>query len=128
MFTVPVPKTAMQARRLADVSARAATLFTQQSYTAYLSAQPGVWGVYSPVGRAYTVNLISGICSCPDFTDPQHQDFCKHLLGLFWQLEAEAEEEALEVQAAEHDALEDGRLFLAACRVEHDLCNLVNRK
>jgi predicted nucleic acid-binding Zn finger protein len=92
MIAIPTPKDAQQARRLADVAARADDLLTKQGYTAYLTANPGVWGIYSPAGKAYTVNLTTVTCTCPDFQNPEHGDYCKHLYALSLQLDREEAE------------------------------------
>lgn len=85
-----------QARRQIAVWEKAVKLF-QQGYTAYETAQKGVWGVYSPEGKAYTVNLNEQTCDCPDFV--KREDYCKHVVGLHYQLDKEAEEDALCAQA-----------------------------
>src|SRR5689334_2125183 len=76
---LPTPKNAQEARRQADIWARADGMFRTGGYTAYHCCGD-TWGVYSPAGNAYTLHLNAWTCTCPDFAN--HGDYCKHLVGL----------------------------------------------
>lgn len=106
------PKNLNEARTQTNIVSRAEILFAD-GYTAYQTATAGVWGVYSPEGKSYTVNLNKATCDCLCFTERRD---CKHRIGLVLQLKREADEaEKWEAICAEHtNEFED--MFEAACR------------
>jgi hypothetical protein len=116
MIQLPTPKTAQEAKRQADVWARAEGMFRTGGYSAYFCGND-VWGVYGPNGQAYSVTLREHpTCSCPDYG--KHSDYCKHTLGLQAQLDYEAE---IDAQCAAYTEEEDAAALMDAVATDAEL-------
>ena len=74
------PKTITEARSQANIAARAETLFTTGGYSWYIAdTDPYLFGVCSPDGQQYAVNMKENTCSCQAF--PNFGD-CKHRIAV----------------------------------------------
>lgn len=80
------PKTLDQARRQANILARAKTLFTTGGYSWYVSdTDPHLFGVCGPDGQHYGVNMRANSCTCEGF---QSDKDCKHRIAVALSAEA----------------------------------------
>ena len=86
---IPTPKNASVALRLAIRHERAQQIITE-GYTFHYDALLGITYVCKPGESTATYCICdkseivapNGGCSCPDYQNPAHQDFCKHSLAL----------------------------------------------
>jgi len=73
------PKNTNEARLQANITARAATLFTD-GYDWYIAdTNPYLFGICSPEGRQYGVDMEKNTCTCIAFTN--YGD-CKHRIAI----------------------------------------------
>lgn len=114
------PKNVNEARRQANILARAKTLFSSGGYSWYV-ATPLLFGVCGPKGQHYCIDVQANTCSCAGF--PQDGD-CKHRIAVANSENCRNASLCLQAEQAANPVEEFGKVALFADRAEREIREL----